>query len=280
MVKKICIIKSNTYRLNLKIKEYYQNFFNLTIDDDDIYNTKYNEYPSIKTIEDYDIFIFTGTKCIDILCNDKPDFLEKMLKLIKDIIDANKLIYGTCFGHQLLSHFFGASIKRRCENNYWEIGFINLPLNKIGKNLFPFDKCPKITNLTQITVHHDYVYSIENTNLYPLLKNQNSLLITLNKENKIQTISCQGHFLFDESYFLKHHVNMIENNEIEYKYKKNLIENQLGSQEVKKKYLLSKKYMKQFVKYYLIDRNTVTRTLLDIIKKNLYSKKEKIKNCD
>ena len=280
MEKKICIIKSNTYRLNLKIKEYYQNFFNITINDDDIFNTKYNEYPDISVINKYDIFIFTGTKSIDVLCKDKPIFLEKMLKLIKTILDANKVIYGTCFGHQLLSHFFGAQVESRCQENYWEIGFINLPLTNIGMSLFPFNKNPKINNLTQITVHHDYVSSIDNTKLYPLLKGQNSLLITLNKDNEIQTISCQGHFLFDESYFLKHHANMIEKNEIEYKYKKNLIENQINNKMVKKEYLSSKKYMKKFIKYYLIDKNKITSTLNDIIKKNKYQKKEKINKCD
>lgn len=278
MVKKICVIKSNTYRLNLKIKEYYQKFFNIPISDKDIFNTKYNEYPNLKTIEKYDIFIFTGTKCIDILCKDKPIFLEKMLQLIKHIINAGKVIYGTCFGHQLLSHFFGAQVQRRCQNNFWEIGFITVPLNEIGLNLFPFKK-NNIKSLTQITVHHDYVSNISSTKLYPLLDGQNSILISLNKENQIQTISCQGHFLFDESYFLKHHSSMMENNDIEYKYKKNLLENQLNSKKVKQDYLLSKSTMKEFVKHYLINRNIIDLDVLSILEENNFNKKEIIDKC-
>ena len=48
----------------------------------------------------------------------------RILQLIKDIINFNKIIYGTCFGHQIISHFFGAQIERRCKKNLWEIGFI------------------------------------------------------------------------------------------------------------------------------------------------------------
>ena len=253
MNNRVCIIKSNSYRLNLKIKEYYSKFFDVNINDNDIFNTKNNEYPEKEDIQNYDIFVFTGTKCLEVLCYDQPIYLNKMLILIKNILNVNKIIYGTCFGHQLISHFFGATIKKRCSKNLWEVGFIKLPLKNYTKQMIPFIN-NNIEYITQITVHHDYVYDISNTILIPLLDSQNSLLITLNNKNEIQTLTCQGHFLFDESYFLKHH-NMESNNNIPYKYTKNLLENQVHNDVVKKEYLESKMNMKQFVNYYLINKN-------------------------
>ena len=207
----ICVLKCNTYRLKEKIQTYYQDFFDTIIPDENIFDCIYDRFPNKNEIKRFDLFILTGTKCIKVLCGNKPEFISKLLSTIKIILDYDKVIYGTCFGHQIISHFFGAVIKRRCPKNYWEIGFLELPLEEPFKKLKPL-KQNKIDSLTMITVHHDYVADIENTSLCPVMIDSNCFLVTFNKKGQIQTLTCQGHFLFDESYFTKHHKMIILHN--------------------------------------------------------------------
>lgn len=274
---KICLLKCNTYRMKNNMKYYYESFFNTKINEKDVFDTLNNEYPTDKDIEKYDLFILTGTKCMDILCADKPKFVNKILHIISQIINKDKCIYGTCFGHQILSHFFGASVKRRCSKNYWEIGIKDFRLNLISKKMYPFQES-KSDELTMITVHHDYVDDIKNTSLIPLLKNSNALLITLNKDQKIVSISCQGHFLYDESFLTMHHKDLfdktLERNNIQ--DKSLAIDNPV----LRNKYVSSQIQFKAFIQHYVIHRKPIQKSIYNTIKNNSFPTKELITGCN
>ena len=90
-------------------------------------------------------------------------------------------------------------------------------------------------------------------------------------------MTCQGHFLFDESYFTKHH-KAIFSNRFPKQYIKNLKENQIKNPIVKKEYLESKMIVKEFCKYYLLKRHKISDDILfdfDNIEKGI----EFIKKC-
>ena len=272
---KICVLKCNTYRLKNNIQFYYQSFFGTTIKESNIFDCLENHFPSDSQLNDYELFILTGTKCIELLCYDKPLFVEKILNLISKIINKNKIIYGTCFGHQILSHFFGARIDRRCQANYWEIGIKDFSLTSPAQSLYPFQK--KTKDLTMITVHHDYVKDISNTKLLPLLENSNALLITFDENNKIQTLSCQGHFLYDESFLTHHHKDLfqsiIERNNIN---DPSLV---VDNPKLRQKYIKSQELFKLFVFHYLIAKKPMTQKQYQKITKQSFNPIEYIEGC-
>ena len=267
----ICLLKCNVYNYKKNIVDLYKNLFDIEIKK--VYDCLNNEIPSDKEIKNFDIFIITGARCIEVLCNEKKEMINILLILIRKILDNGKKIYATCFGHQILSHFFGATISRRCIKNEWEIGLINLKLNKPTKKLIE-----NINELTIMTTHRDYVNNINETNLLPLTKDSHTFLITIDKKNKIQTISCQGHFLFNKSYFLKDKKGFF-NRPYPIKYTNNFINNQLEDKNIQNKYILSRDIFKSFLKKYLIENVSINTSIIDLYKSEQKNSKEIIPKC-
>lgn len=274
----ICLLKCNIYNYKKKIELLYEKLFDNKIHREDIYDCLNNQYPTDSEIEKYDLFIITGARCIEVLCRDKINLLENLLILIRKIIDHKKKIYATCFGHQILSHFFGATVKRRCSKNEWEIGFIKLALNEPTNNLIPYNNNPN-NNITIMSTHRDYVNNIKDCkNLYPLAKKSHSLLISLDNNREIQTISCQGHFLFGEKYFQKDKKDFF-NRPYPKKYTHNFLENQITDPQVKEDYLNSRCQFKKFIKKYLLEKQTISQDTINNYQTAKNNSEEIIPKC-
>lgn len=266
---KICILKCNTYNMSHKVTSYYERFFKTKIDNNAVFDCIKYDFPTKKDIDKYNMFILTGTKCNEVLCADKPKFIDTILKIIGIILNKNKVIYGTCFGHQIVSHYFGAKIIKRPPKNLWEIGFVDLPLTPLGKHLFNDDEYQSdsdswdtedegetIDKLTMMTAHHDYVSDISNTQLLPVSKGTNNILVTFNRDGALQTITCQGHFLFDKSFFYKHHSNFFDGR-FPHKYVEHLPQ-QIKNKEIQKSYIASKKHVFNFMIRYCFDKKKIS----------------------
>lgn len=65
-----------------------------------------NEFPAL---EDYDIFISTGSKYS--VYDDIP-WIGKLKKMVKEIYERQKVFIGICFGHQLIAESLGGKVER------------------------------------------------------------------------------------------------------------------------------------------------------------------------
>ena len=100
------------------------------------------------------------------------------------IISLNKVLFGFCFGHQIISKYLGAAVGIR---NNPRNGLIDIPLNKLGE---------KLIDLPEVSItfsHKDEVKCIKGTQLVRLSKGTNDILVLYDINKRIQVFTCQGH---------------------------------------------------------------------------------------
>jgi len=86
----------------------------------DIYYVSEYEFP--KSIDDYDVFLLTGSP---LSVHDDCEWMAQLSQLVVDADDANKRIVASCFGHQLVAKIFGGEVAKNEQG--WAIG--NYALN-------------------------------------------------------------------------------------------------------------------------------------------------------
>ncbi len=161
------------------VRSIYEDYFGPITD---VYNFKDNQFPEIADLDKYDVFILTGSQTRVSLEN--KEWIHKLMHIINIIISLDKVIFGFCFGHQLICKTLGAGVGIRSSTR---TGSVNVPLNALGKELIG------LPNIEMTCFHSDEVKSIKGTHLVRLSKASNDLLVLYNKHDKIQVVTCQGH---------------------------------------------------------------------------------------
>jgi len=87
----------------------------------DVFDVQRGKYP--KNIDDWDVFITTGSKAS---VNDNKAWIIELIEFIKLLDVAKKRLVGICFGHQLIALAKGGSVSESSEG--WGIGIAS---NKI-----------------------------------------------------------------------------------------------------------------------------------------------------
>ncbi|PHZ08235.1 class I glutamine amidotransferase-like protein [Rhizopus microsporus ATCC 52813] len=97
------------------------------------------EYPSVEDIKNrkYDAIIITGSKY------NAHDDVPWILKLVEFVKTARGLtgyvkLIGICFGHQIIARASGGITGRN--PNGWEVGYVEVQLTPLGKEIFDTDK--------------------------------------------------------------------------------------------------------------------------------------------
>ena len=80
------------------------------------------EYEFPKSLDDYDVFLLTGSP---LSVHDDHDWMRQLEQLILDANNLNKRIVASCFGHQLIAKLFGGEVGNNEDG--WAIG--NYALN-------------------------------------------------------------------------------------------------------------------------------------------------------
>ena len=80
-----------------------------------VFSVKDEEFP--ETIDAFDGFIVTGSPAS---VHDDAEWIERLLDLIREVVAADKPLFGACFGHQAIAVALGGAV----ENNPggWEFG--------------------------------------------------------------------------------------------------------------------------------------------------------------
>ncbi|KAF5360670.1 hypothetical protein D9756_004450 [Leucocoprinus leucothites] len=114
----------------------------------DSYSIKKMEFPDEERLDEYDIFMVTGsaTSAYD----DTIPWIRELLAFLKGLINnhPNVKLCGICFGHQIVCRALGGE----CEpNGQWEIGPTSVNLSDVGRSIFRVDQ------LTLQQIHSDHV---------------------------------------------------------------------------------------------------------------------------
>ncbi len=104
-------------------------------------------------VEDFDWLIILGG-VMDTFEEDKYPWLKDEKKLIKDAIDAGKIVYGICFGAQLIAEVLGGKVYK---NEHSEIGWQPVKITKEAKDSDIFGTFPDFFSVFQ---WHDYTFEL------------------------------------------------------------------------------------------------------------------------
>ncbi|EIW74995.1 class I glutamine amidotransferase-like protein [Coniophora puteana RWD-64-598 SS2] len=116
------------------------------------YNVVQDNFPDIKTIDQFDSILVSGSANG---VNDPDQWIEKLGKLLHTVAtDHPKVkLMGVCFGHQIISKaVLGLPVGENPKG--WEIGPYEVNLNETGKQLFENHE-----HLNVSMFHHDAVFT-------------------------------------------------------------------------------------------------------------------------
>ena len=202
---KICLLVTGTRNFGSSIrardeygnnKHLYETYFGPI---ESSFNVMENQFPEMDTLHEYDVFILTGSTARISL--EKKEWIDNLLDMIGLIIRLNKVLFGFCFGHQIISKYLGAAVGIR---DYPRNGLIDIPLNKLGEKLIGLPK------LYITFSHNDEVKCIKGTQLVRLSKGTNDILVLYDINKKIQIFTCQGHPELDLDMVIKLRSYMFE----------------------------------------------------------------------
>ncbi|KAF5351193.1 hypothetical protein D9756_008187 [Leucocoprinus leucothites] len=114
----------------------------------DSYSIKNMEFPDEDRLDEYDIFMVTGSATS--ACDDTIPWVRELLAFLKGLVQNHPKVKlcGICFGHQIVSRALGGDCVL---NDQWEIGPIPIALSEAGKSVFGVDQ------LTLQQIHRDHV---------------------------------------------------------------------------------------------------------------------------
>jgi len=104
-----------------------------------------NEFP--QDINECDAYITSGSQYG---ANDKLAWIEKLIKFIQDLYQANKCFIGICFGHQLIAKALGGKVEK--SDKGWGVGIHSSQL-KIKKSWME----KNVNDINLIVSHQDQI---------------------------------------------------------------------------------------------------------------------------
>lgn len=111
-------------------------------------------------------------------------WVEALCQIVERVWNQGRLIFGFCFGHQLVAHVLGAKV-RRLPRTF--AGAQALALTAVGSQLLRRDY------LVLLGYHSDEVVDIKNSPLTSLCRFSNDLCIATARTGKIQVLISQVH---------------------------------------------------------------------------------------
>ncbi|KAJ3576015.1 hypothetical protein NP233_g703 [Leucocoprinus birnbaumii] len=114
----------------------------------DCYDIKNMEFPDEKRLEDYDMFMVTGSETD--AYDDTIPWVKKVVIFLRNLINNHPKVRVTavCFGHQAVNRALGGT----CEpSGTWEVGPTDIYLSDVGRSIFGVDQ------LCLQEIHSDHV---------------------------------------------------------------------------------------------------------------------------